>query len=57
MQVQENISLKPYNTFGLEARTKYFAGIESADDLQEILASGFIPPQQKSQKKRGGVKS
>ncbi len=37
MQIQENISLKPYNTFGIDAMARYFASFDNADDLQELL--------------------
>ena len=37
MQVQENISLKSYNTFGIDAKAKYFCEINSAEDLAEAL--------------------
>jgi len=37
--IQENISLKPYNTFGIEAIGRYFAEIQTIDELQEILTS------------------
>lgn len=35
MQIQENISLKSYNTFGLDVKAKYFASISSTAELQE----------------------
>ncbi|MXS70587.1 UDP-N-acetylmuramate dehydrogenase [Flavobacteriaceae bacterium W22] len=35
--MQENFSLKPYNTFGIDAKAKYFAEINSTDQLIEIL--------------------
>lgn len=37
MNIQENISLKPYNTFGVEANAKYFAEVNSVEELIEIL--------------------
>ena len=37
MQVQENISLKPYNTFGIDAKAKFFCEINSIEDLAEAL--------------------
>ena len=37
MQVQENISLKPFNTFGIDSKTKYFAVFNDADELEKIL--------------------
>lgn len=36
MQIQENISLKPYNTFGIDAKTRYFATFKDTDDLEEL---------------------
>lgn len=38
MIISENFSLKKYNTFGIEAKTKYFAEISSVDDVREISA-------------------
>lgn len=35
--MQENISLKPYNTFGVEANAKYFAEVHSTEELVNIL--------------------
>lgn len=37
MTIQENISLKPYNTFGIEANARYFAAFKSLNELQELL--------------------
>lgn len=39
MQVQENFSLKPYNTFGIDAMAKYFLRFRSTGELQEAIAS------------------
>ncbi len=36
---QEDISLRPYNTFGIEARAKQFAEVESVDELKSIVNS------------------
>ncbi|MBX3257573.1 MAG: UDP-N-acetylmuramate dehydrogenase [Chitinophagaceae bacterium] len=33
MQIQENIPLRQYNTFGIEVCAKYFAGFSDADEL------------------------
>ena len=38
MQIQENISLRPYNTFGIDARAKYFAAFKSIDELDATLS-------------------
>lgn len=37
MQFQENISLKSYNTFGIEAAARYFASFHSLEELQNLL--------------------
>ena len=37
MQIQENISLKPYNTFGIDARARYFAKFTSLDELHKLF--------------------
>lgn len=39
MSLQENISIKPFNSFGIEANTKYFAAFRSVTALQELLAA------------------
>jgi len=43
MQVLENFSLKSYNTFGIDAKARYFLRFRSADQLQEALASTHNP--------------
>ena len=39
MQIRENFSLKPYNTFGIDVKAKYFSNFQSVDDLEEVLNS------------------
>jgi UDP-N-acetylmuramate dehydrogenase len=39
MQIQENISLKPYNSFGIDAKAKYFATFKDTDELSTLLAN------------------
>jgi len=41
--IQENISLKPYNTFGVNVSAKYFAEVFSADELIEIFQVAKMP--------------
>ena len=36
--ITDNISLKQYNTFGIDVRARYFAGFGSAEELGELLA-------------------
>lgn len=38
MKIQENISLKPYNTFGIDAKARFFAAFESLTELEEIVS-------------------
>lgn len=44
MQIQENISLKPFNTFGIDAKAKKFIVFRSVADLQEGLTANGKPP-------------
>lgn len=37
MEIQTNYSLKPYNTFGIEAKAKQFVAVHSTDELQTVL--------------------
>jgi UDP-N-acetylmuramate dehydrogenase len=36
LQVLENVPLRPFNTFGVEAKTRFLARISSTDDLFEL---------------------
>jgi len=38
VQILENISLKKFNTFGVEAKARWFAEINSIDDLKSLFA-------------------
>lgn len=40
--IQENISLKPYNTFAISVNTRYFVEIFTEADLEELLESEII---------------
>ncbi|MDY7393710.1 UDP-N-acetylmuramate dehydrogenase [Aureibaculum sp. 2210JD6-5] len=37
MQIQQDISLKPYNTFGIDVKAKQFIAITSIDELKQLL--------------------
>jgi UDP-N-acetylmuramate dehydrogenase len=39
LKVLQNISLKPYNTFGIQANAKRFVTVNSIKELKEIIAS------------------
>ncbi len=41
LQIQENVSLKNFNTFGVEANAKYFVEINRREELAEL----FLDPQ------------
>ena len=43
MNIQENFSLKNYNTFGVEAKAKYFAEVHSLEELKETLQFSYSP--------------
>lgn len=38
MQIQKNISLKPFNTFGIDAKAKAFVSVTSMDELKDVLS-------------------
>jgi UDP-N-acetylmuramate dehydrogenase len=38
MLLDEHVSLRPYNTFGLDVQARYFARFASADALRQLLA-------------------
>ncbi|XMO87238.1 UDP-N-acetylmuramate dehydrogenase [Algibacter sp. AS12] len=38
MLIQNNISLKPYNTFGIDAHAKHFVSVNNLEDLKHILS-------------------
>jgi UDP-N-acetylmuramate dehydrogenase len=37
MQIQENISLRQYNTFGIDVKARYFSVFKSTDELYEVI--------------------
>ncbi len=43
MQVQENYSLKSYNTFGIAAKARFFISVATVSELKEALASPLHP--------------
>jgi len=44
MKLQENISLKPYNTFGIDVKARYFTTFNNISELKEILNSQLPTP-------------
>ena len=38
MMIQENISLKPYNTFGIDAQARYFSAFSSVEQLNALFS-------------------
>ena len=43
MNIQENFPLKTFNTFGVEAKAKYFAEVNSLEELKETLQFSYSP--------------
>lgn len=43
MNIQEKISLKTFNTFGVEAKAKYFAEVNSVEELKKTLLLSHSP--------------
>ena len=43
MEIQHNISLKSYNTFGIDVKAKHFVQINSIEDLRQALESAEYP--------------
>lgn len=39
MKIQENVSLKNYNTFGIDVNAKRFISVESDEELKQVLAN------------------
>ncbi|MCQ2297370.1 MAG: UDP-N-acetylmuramate dehydrogenase [Bacteroidales bacterium] len=42
MTIEHGVSLKKYNTFGIEATAKDYVAIRSHDDLMQLLQSGLL---------------
>ena len=47
VQISEDFSLKPFNTFGLDTRAKWFAFVKSVDELQKLLRDEYSNERQK----------
>ncbi|MBP9151818.1 MAG: UDP-N-acetylmuramate dehydrogenase [Flavobacteriales bacterium] len=47
MMIEQNVSLKPYNTFGLDAQAKLMARVNSVPALQEVLADGKLKKEER----------
>ena len=43
MQIQHDISLKSYNTFGIDAKAKHFVSVDSVEDLKIFFSSEEFP--------------
>ena len=46
MNIQEQVSLKAHNTFGIEVNAKYFVEVKSEAELVELCESGFLEDKQ-----------
>ena len=45
MKLQENFSLKAYNSFGIDIKAAFFGQLYSVNDLQESIAAGLFKGQ------------
>ncbi len=43
MHIQENVSLKQYNTFGIDVKAAFFASISTVQELIELLSNNKYP--------------
>lgn len=46
IHIKENISLLPFNTFGIDVKAKYFCEIETIETLQELLQNDVFKTNQ-----------
>lgn len=44
MQIEHNVSLQPYNTFGIDATASHFLRVETLEDLRQALQTPGLPP-------------
>ena len=42
MTFQENVDLRPYNTFGIQATARYFTSLRSKEDVQQLLSESLF---------------
>jgi UDP-N-acetylmuramate dehydrogenase len=42
LQILENVSLKPYNSFAIDVNARYFAEIKTADELNDLFQTGLL---------------
>jgi UDP-N-acetylmuramate dehydrogenase len=47
MTIRENISLKNFNTFGIDASTRYYAEVTSLEEIKETLSDSKLQMSQK----------
>jgi UDP-N-acetylmuramate dehydrogenase len=47
MHIQENVSLSPYNTFGIDASAQFYTEIDNEEQLQELPPAGKSQPGRK----------
>ncbi|MEH3112017.1 UDP-N-acetylmuramate dehydrogenase [Pedobacter terrae] len=45
LQIQENTSLKPYNSFGIDVKAKFFSEIFSEDELRSLFQDELVRTQ------------
>ena len=45
--IEQNKSLKPYNTFGIDAAAKYYSEIRAVEDFRELIADKKLSGEKK----------
>ncbi|KAB1067822.1 UDP-N-acetylmuramate dehydrogenase [Tamlana haliotis] len=43
MQIEQNTSLKPFNTFGIDAKAKHFVSVDDIEELKKVLSLEDYP--------------
>ncbi|MEY4204551.1 MAG: hypothetical protein RL013_2255 [Bacteroidota bacterium] len=43
INIQHNVSLLPYNTFGIDVKAAHFVSVQTEDDMRTALRSGISP--------------
>ncbi len=46
MEIQEQVSLKPFNTFGIDVKAEYFVEVKTESELVDFCKSGFLEGKQ-----------
>jgi UDP-N-acetylmuramate dehydrogenase len=45
MDIQKNVSLKPYNTFAVDVQAEFFVEVKNEQDIQDLISTDFFANQ------------